>query len=329
MKFIDLHCDTLMRLYDLENQPGGTSETLWHNCGQIDLTRLCQSGYAAQFFACFLWFEGKPVKGSFYEDALAMADLLHTALLQHTDLAAFAGSYQDYLENQKNGRLSAFLTVEEGGILDGDLSRLDQLYEKGVRLITLTWNCENCLGYPNFQFQFQNNGLKAFGVEALRRMDELGIIADVSHLSDGGFWDVVRYGKRPFLASHSNARSVMYHARNLTDEMIKAIAEKGGVIGLNFGGDFLQENGKSTVEALVRHARHLLSVGGPEILAIGTDFDGVEDRLEISDCSKMPDFAQALEKNGFSVSEIEGICFRNAELFLKRYFGGTVQPCKN
>lgn len=336
MQFIDFHCDTLMRLYDLKtryhtSKNGGAEagcsgqakspETMWKNAGQVDLERLIKSGYTAQFFACFLWFEGRPVLKSFYEDALAMTDILHEAAAEHADHFSFAGDYRDYLANKAAGKLSGFLTVEEGGILYDKIERLDTLYQRGVRLITLTWNCENCLGYPNIGFRDQDKGLKPFGLEALSHMEELGMIADVSHLSDGGFWDVVKYGKRPFIASHSNARSLLYHARNLTDEMIRAIADKGGVIGLNFGGEFLTKEGKSTAETLCLHARHILSVGGKDILAIGTDFDGVEEDLEIKDCGEMPRFRRELEKAGFTSSEIEGICFRNAEAFMERYWG--------
>lgn len=319
MKTIDFHCDTLMRLYDLSKDPD-SRETLWENRGQIDVSRLLSAGYAAQFFACYLWLEGESLRDSFYEDALAMADLLHNEIRLHPDRIAFAGNYDDYIKNQNHHLLSAFLTVEEGGILEGDLKRLDALYEKGVRLITLTWNYENCIGFPNSRPEYQNLGLKPFGLDVIARMDELGMIIDVSHLSDGGFADVCHYGKRPFLASHSNSRSILNHPRNLTDSMIRQIAEHSGLIGLNFGGEFLQENGESTVEAMVHHIRHIQNIGGKEILAIGTDFDGVEGKMEISGCQDMPRFVRELECFGLHTTEIEGICYENAEKFLKRYW---------
>ena len=146
------------------------------------------------------------------------------------------------------------------------------------------------------------------------------MIIDVSHLSDGGFEDVFSHSKRPFIASHSNAREILNHPRNLTDEMIRKIAEKGGVIGLNFGGEFLQKTGRSTVEAMLPHIRHIQNVGGYEVLVIGTDFDGVEEDMEIRGCQDMPYLIQALERHGLSASEIGGICYENAEKFLKRYW---------
>ncbi|MEG2523701.1 MAG: dipeptidase [Lachnospiraceae bacterium] len=318
MQFFDFHCDTLMRLYDLESQ-GKFKETLWRNQGHLDLERLLKSHYTAQCFACFLWLEGKPVKENLYLDALSMADLFYKEVEIHKDTVAFAGSYAEYMTNKREGKLSGFLTIEEGDILENKLERLNELYEKGIRIITLTWNFENCLGYPNHRYEFQHQGLKPFGIDALERMDELGIIADVSHLSDGGFEDVCRYGKRPFIATHSNARAIQYHNRNLTDDMIRKLAERGGVMGLNFCGDFLQDNGKSTTLSMVAHIRHIIDVGGLDVMVIGTDFDGVEEQLEIDGCQEMNKLVIEMEKAHFTTGEIEAVCYKNAEQFLKRY----------
>ncbi len=320
MRFIDFHCDTLMKLFDLYKL-GDESQTVWENKCQIDVKRLSEAGYGAQFFACYLWWEDQPFLGSHYKDALKMTELFYKGLKGHEE-AAFAGSWEEYLANRKEGKVSCFLTVEEGGILENQPERLTELYKAGIRLITLTWNYENCLGYPGCFPEFQAKGLKKFGIETLERMDELGIIADVSHLSDAGFEDVWKYGRRPFIASHSNARSVCPHNRNLTDEMIRKLAEKGGIAGINFGGDFLSADGKSTVEAIIANIRHMMKVGGREIVGIGTDFDGVEDELEISACQHMPELPRAMEKAGFTTGEIEDVCYKNAEKFLKRYWEG-------
>lgn len=319
MKYIDFHCDTLMKIFDLY-KVRDISQTAWENEGQIDMKRLVSAGYAAQFFACYIWWIDKPLLGSHYKDALKMADLLIDSVGQHKDVVSMAGSYEEYKQNKAAGRLSCFLTVEEGGILERKLERLEELYKKGIRLITLTWNFENCLGYPGCVKEFQRKGLKPFGIEALAKMDELGIIADVSHLSDGGFEDVYRYGKRPFIASHSNARAIRGHNRNLTDDMLKKLAEKGGLTGINFAGDFLSADGKSTIEAMIVHIRHMMNVGGREVVGIGTDFDGVEDELEISGCQHISKLAEAMEKAGFTIGEVEDVCYRNAEKFLKRYW---------
>lgn len=322
MRFIDFHCDTLMKLFDLYKQ-GDESQTVWKNECQIDVERLVKTGYGAQFFACYLWWEDRPLLGSHYKDALKMTELFYQGLSGHEE-AAFAGDWNEYCRNKDKEKVSCFLTVEEGGILEERLERLDELYKAGIRLITLTWNYENCLGYPGCFPEFQSKGLKKFGIEALERMDELGIIADVSHLSDAGFEDVRKYGKRPFIASHSNARSICKHNRNLTDDMLRGLAEKGGLAGINFCGSFLSEDGKSTIEAMLTHIRHMMKVGGREIVGIGTDFDGVEDELEISGCQHMMKLPQAMERAGFTTGEIEAVCYENAEKFLKRYW----ESCK-
>lgn len=321
MKLIDFHCDTLMKLFDL-HKAGDNSQDIWENEFQVDVKRLVERGYGAQFFACYLWWPDTPMLGSHYADALRMTELFYQGLSGHEDKACYAGSWKDYVKNREAGKVSCFLTVEEGGILENDLSRLDELYRRGIRLITLTWNFENCLGYPGAIPECRDKGLKPFGIETLERMDELGIIADVSHLSDGGFEDVYRYGKRPFIASHSNARSVCAHNRNLTDDMLRKLGEKGGLTGLNFAGAFLSPDGKSTTVAMMRHIRHMMNVGGREVVGIGTDFDGVEDELEISGCQYMNQLPEAMEKAGFTTGEIEDVCFRNAEKFLERYFEG-------
>lgn len=322
MEYIDFHCDTLMKQFDLY-KAGDKSQDVWKNEGQIDLNRLVSAGYAAQFFACYIWWIDKPFLGSHYNDALKMADLLYESIEKHPDTVAFAGSYEAYKTNKELGKVSCFLTVEEGGILENQLDRLDALYEKGIRLITLTWNFENCLGYPGCEPEFGKKGLKPFGREALAKMDELGIIADVSHLSDTGFEDVWKYGKRPFIASHSNAREICGHNRNLTDEMLKKLANKGGITGLNFYGQFLDQNGESTTEAMMKHIRHMINVGGREVVGIGTDFDGVDGELEISGCQHIGKMVEAMERAGFTTGEIEDVCYRNAEKFLERYYKGV------
>lgn len=319
MKYVDFHCDTLMKLFDLYKK-GDNYQSLWKNECQIDVERLVKSGYEAQFFACFLPLEDKPFLGSPYEDALKMTEIFREGLNGHEEQALYAGSYEDYCRNKAEGKVSCFLTVEEGGILENEIERLDVLYRHGIRLITLTWNYENCLGYPGCVPEFRAKGLKKFGIETLERMNELGIIADVSHLSDGGFEDVYRYSKRPFIASHSNARSICPHNRNLTDDMIRKLAEKGGLIGLNFYGKFLSSDEKSTTEAMIRNIRHMINVGGREIVGLGTDFDGMGDELEINGCQHIHKLPDAMERAGFTIGEIEDICYRNAEKFMERYW---------
>jgi microsomal dipeptidase-like Zn-dependent dipeptidase len=211
------------------------------------------------------------------------------------------------MRNKKDGLMSAVLTVEEGGAIQGNIDRLQTLCDEGVRMMTLTWNFENELAYPNeadpradqdfsYYFRFQprtDNGLKAKGFEAVREMERLGILPDVSHLSDAGFYDLAKTIKGPFVASHSNARALAGCNRNMTDDMIKITGNHGGVIGLNFCPAFLEAAAveadcHSTVELLAKHAKHMINVGGREVVGLGTDFDGLgPEILEIQDASQL------------------------------------------
>lgn len=320
MNFIDFHVDTLSCLYKEKNE-GNAEATLWKNKGHIDLERQLKSGYAAQFFACFIYLDSKPVLASHFDDVIAMTELFKEGIAPYADKVAYAGSYSEYMANKAAGKFSGFLTLEEGGVIEGKLERLDTLYEKGIRAITLTWNFANCLAFPNFQYKYKDDGLTPFGFEALEKMDELGIIADVSHLSDGGFYDIYKHSKRPFMATHSNARAVQDHSRNLTDDMIKKLAEKGGITGLNFCGGFLTPDEKSTVESMLRHIRHIIDVGGLEVMGLGTDFDGIGGDLELKGAQDMPKLVEAMDHANFTTNEIEAVCYKNAENFFKRYWG--------
>ena len=185
--------------------------------------------------------------------------------------------------------------------------------------MTLLWNEENCIGYPNSRDgEVMKKGLKSFGIETVERMNELGMIIDVSHMSDGGFWDVLEYSKKPVVASHSNARALCPHPRNLTDEMIRALAEKGGVAGLNFYPYFVNENGKAGIEDLVRHLEHLFYVGGEDFVAIGTDFDGFDQgELELQNIGEMNLLYEALEKRKFNDGQIEKFWHGNVMRVMK------------
>lgn len=187
------------------------------------------------------------------------------------------------------------------------------MYKKGVRLITLTWNHENCIGYPNSDnADIMAKGLKKTGIEVVERMNELGMIVDVSHLSDGGFYQVAELmakAKRPFVASHSNSRAVTGHPRNMTDQMIRMLAAQGGVMGLNLAPHFLDDtqrkDGSSRIADMVKHILHIRSVGGADVLAIGSDFDGIEGQLEVKRPQDFEMLWSEIAKAGVSSSELE------------------------
>lgn len=305
MNLIDLHCDTAF-LMSVMKEP----IELRQNNLCVDLMKMKQAESMAQFFASFIhmkYFDGDFDKA--FDAALAMMRRTKAEMAKNSDMISLATNYDELMKNHKNGLMSGILTVEEGGIIHGKMERLEELHREGVRLITLTWNFENCFGYPNGA----EGGLKPFGIEAVERMNDLGMIVDVSHLSDGGFWDVMKYSKKPAIASHSNARRECGHRRNLTDEMIRALAEKGGISGLNFYPAFLSDEGKANVDDIVRHMVHMYHVGGEEFVAIGTDFDGFEGAVDgLEHMGKMPEFYEALRKRKFTDSQIEKFCYKNA-----------------
>ena len=197
-------------------------------------------------------------------------------------------------------------------------------------MMTLTWNFKNELGYPNKQITGDDpekrpprcvpdteHGLTEKGIEFIREMERIGMIIDISHLNDAGIWDVFRYTKKPFVASHSNARAVAGHPRNLTDEMIRALAERGGVAGINFCASFLrdEENGEaprhSYVRDMVLHMKHMKQIGGIGCIGLGTDFDGITSIVEMGDCSRMQMLADEMTRQGFSVGEVEAVFSEN------------------
>lgn len=191
--------------------------------------------------------------------------------------------------------------------------------------MTLTWNYENDLAYPNRvdmntgkSRPETERGLKKKGMEFVELMEELGMAVDVSHLGDAGFWDVVKMMKKPFAASHSNARAIAGHTRNLTDEMIRAMGERGGVIGINYCPAFLndhEDGGTSRVSDMILHIKHMKNVGGIDCIGLGSDFDGITGKLEIDSPASVYLLKEELAKNGFTQGETEKIFYRNVLRF--------------
>lgn len=315
MNIADLHCDTIEKLYH------NHGESLERNTGHLNLEHMIQGEYLVQNFAVFV--DQKDTRDSM-EEALHMIDRFYRELEKACAYLAPAGNFQDIVNNRAAGKMSAVLTLEEGGVLKGRLENLRNFYRLGVRMITLTWNYENELGVPNLTFNpagqplFHDRnqaGLKEFGILAVEEMERLGMIPDVSHLSDGGFWDVVRYTKKPFAASHSNGTEICPVCRNLTDDMIRAMGERGCVIGINFCEDFLTESRMRTPEqikeAVLAHINHIVRTGGMDVCALGSDFDGISGNRWLTDGSKMAELVRAMEEYGFTQTEIEKICYKN------------------
>ncbi|MEE0884776.1 MAG: dipeptidase [Faecalimonas sp.] len=319
MRLIDLHCDTIWMLMREKNT------NLKNNPFCVDVEKMKAASSMAQFFACFIYLNEIASEERWEQGYQLSLDMIKRGKAEFTACSkniALALSYEDMVTNYAKGKLSAFLTVEEGGILNSDLNRLQTLYDEGIRLITLTWNHENCIGYPNSKDKaIMQKGLKPFGVEVVEKMNELGMIIDVSHLSDGGFWDVLKYSKKPIVASHSNVRSLCNHPRNLSDEMIKALAEQGGIAGVNLYPYFINKSGKATVKDIADHVWHMYQTGGEDFIAVGTDFDGFDEgELEIAHIGEMDNLYEAVKRRGLTQRQMEKFWTGNAVRVMKQIF---------
>jgi membrane dipeptidase len=310
MPIIDFHCDTIMKLM---NKPQELN--LKENNICVDIIKLKKANSFAQFFALFIELDrvDDPL-----EYCLLMVDKFYEEIGKNSNDIALATNYQDLMDNMNKGLISAFLTIEEGAALKGKIQQLRNFYRLGVRLITLTWNFPNELGFPNKNEEDRNKGLTSFGLEVVSEMNNLGMIIDVSHLSDGGFYDVAKNSKKPFVASHSNARAISNHPRNLTDDMIRILANKGGITGINFEKHFLGHNELSRIEDMIAHINHIKNIGGIDCISIGTDFDGISNKgLEIKNIGEIEKLSMALGKNNFSEEEIDKIFYKNAIRVIK------------
>ncbi len=293
----DLHCDTILRIYT-DNTQLKTNE--YH----ISEEKMKKGNSLAQFFAMFV--DMKSVDDP-YITCNEMIDVFEREV-EKSEVINKGTAPSDI--NAKY--ITGILTIEEGGVLKGKMENLIHFYERGVRSIVLTWNYENEIGYPNYNYTYKDKGLKPFGIEVVKKMNELGMIVDVSHLSDGGFYDCIKYSNKPIIASHSNARSVYDHPRNLTDEMILLLRDKGGVMGINFYSGFLDGSEVSKVSSIVEHIKYIRDLAGIDVIALGTDFDGIDCELEISNMSKMDLLKEALVEEGFTKEEIDKIFYKNA-----------------
>lgn len=309
MKLIDLHCDTIDKL-----MVNVKEYNLRSNEFSVDLDRLKKADSLAQTFALFV--NTGDIKNP-YNYCMSMADKFFEEMEKNKDIISLATNYKEIMDNEANKKMSALLAIEEGAVLEGKIENLKKFYDLGVRMMTLTWNHPNEIGFPHNVGLSKEKGLTNFGKEVVYKMNELGMLVDVSHLSDAGFYDVADIATKPFIATHSNARQVMNHSRNLNDDMIKVLANSGGVTGLNFFHSFLSQDSETKIEYIINHMKHIINVGGIDVLAIGTDFDGIDSVVEVKDISEMDKLVMALEKDGFTLEQIEKIYYKNALRVIK------------
>lgn len=315
MKIVDFHCDTISQLYDIRER--GENINLRKNRLHLDIEKMRKGDYMLQVFASYVDL-GSNNKS--LESCLSYIDLLYDEVEKNKEDIEIVYTYEDIIKNIKENKMSALLSIEEGGVCKGNLSLLRNFYRLGVRMMTLTWNYENELAYPNGYFynkeKDERKGLKEKGFEFINEMEKLGMIIDVSHLSDDGIYDVYNNTTKPFIASHSNARSICSHQRNLTDDMIKKIGDRGGIIGINFYSSFLNNNYKSSdtskIEDIINHIKYISNIGGIDCVGIGSDFDGIDCPLEFENSSNMQLIYNEMKKSGFKESDIEKVFYKNS-----------------
>lgn len=333
MKLLDMHCDTMLRIFQSEGK-----ENLQKNNLHVDEKKMLNGDVLAQFFAMYV--DIKEYRDP-YKTCVQMLEGFEQQLKNCTKIKK-ACSYNEILENERQGFMSAIIAIEEGAVLEGSMEKLYSLFEKGVRAITLTWNYPNEIGFPNHLLKYKDKGLTTFGKNAVGEMELLGIIPDASHLSDAGFYDLIDICKKPFFATHSNCRAICDHPRNLSDDMIKKLAEKGGVSGLTYESFFLVKQSKrleelakswstvasqenslleaeisketqvGTIEDIVKHGLHMLNIGGADFPAIGGDLDGTMNVAGFKNIGETIQLADAFHDAGLSWDKVEKIMYKNA-----------------
>lgn len=293
MNVFDLHCDTASRMLKKR-------EPLKQNTGQLDLERGANFDHWVQTFA---FFEEDDIRG---EEAWNCLEAQYRYLcmeLAENDLSLYDGVEQP---------VSAMLAVEGGGMLGGNLSRIELLAERGIQMLTLTWNHANeWAGGAQ-----DRGGLTAFGREGVRELEHCGILADVSHLNRQSFRDVVRIARKPLVATHSNADAVYPHPRNLQDDEIRAVLASGGLIGLNFFPFFVNGTEDCSFGELARHAEHFLLLGAERQLCLGSDFDGASMPSELNSVKQLEKLYPFMVKY-FGEECTKGLFFENAARFFK------------
>jgi len=269
MLIIDTHCDTAKLLLD-------QNADLYENNNHLDLKRLQATGERVQFFAAFA--DPAKYRNNTLTRVLSILDYMYRAEVQYKDIISICLNAQDIEKTLACGKVAAILSVEGGEALNGELSALRMLYRLGVRSMLLAWNHRNLLA--DGASEKHGAGLSEFGRQVVAEMNRIGMIVDISHLCEASFSDVLELSNAPVIASHSNAKVVCEHRRNLSDSQLRDVQKNGGVVGINFYTHFLNYTERATIEDVVRHIEHICSITGEDHIGIGTDYDGIESTPE-------------------------------------------------
>lgn len=274
MNFFDLHCDTISECY---NQKA----VLRSNTLQLDLDRGKEIEKWVQVYA--IWMDDVLRGEEAYNHYLKVYKYLKEQMIAYQDVIHLCKTSKQIEETLKEQNRVALLAIEGSSALGGKLERVKEFYDQGVRMMTLTWNgpCEVADGCMSENA----GGLTPFGKQVVTKMIELGMLVDVSHLAERGFWDIVKLIKEPFIATHSNSKAICDVPRNLTDEQFSIFVERKGLVGMNFYPLFINGTLEAKAEELLPHIDHFLELGGEDVICMGSDFDG----------AKMPNDLRAIE----------------------------------
>lgn len=303
MMIVDAHCDTITAIME-------TKENLRENKGYIDLNRLMEysDGYV-QFFAAFI----SPVHAKMggLRRALDIIDKLYREIEINNNDIMLCRNYNDIISAIQARKVAAVLTIEGGDALEGSVSVLRMLHELGVRAITLTWNHRNQIA-DGVADGITGGGLTPFGREVVAEMNRLGMMVDVSHLSEAGFWDVINLTSASIIASHSNSKKICNHRRNLTDDQLLALKKNDGVTGINLCPDFIVNEGRAQMKHVIAHIEHIVGLTGEDTLGLGADFDGIEEAPEgLEGVQGIKELFNELLKLNYSESLIRKIAGEN------------------
>lgn len=270
MFICDCHCDTLTELYN-------KNASLYENEQHFDIKRQIALGGGLQFCAIYVPTEVFRYQGGL-RYTLCLLDKYNQEIkkLHENGIDVLQVRTAEDAGNVLKHKAATLLAIEEGGAIDGSLEALRCLYELGVRAMTLTWSNRNDIA-DGINEEATGSGLTLFGKQVVAEMNRLGMLVDVSHISTAGFWSVIETSSKPIIATHSNAKSLCSHPRNLNDEQIKALAQNGGLAGITFAGQFLEEDWRNAcIESVYKHIDYMLNlIGNDDHIGFGSDFDGI------------------------------------------------------
>lgn len=297
---VDGHCDVILKIADGKGTLLKGTEDM-----QVDINKLKRGNVGIQVFALFIESRHKPFNA--LGRTIHLIDCFYSELESCKSQVSLGTSIKKIKADLEAGKIISILGIEGGEALNGDAAVLRVLYRLGVRLLGLTWNQRNQLADGVSEGR-TDGGLTSFGVQVIREMNRLGMIIDLSHISEAGFWDVLKLSKDPVFVSHANCKKLCSHPRNLSDDQIIALSKQGGVLGLSFNPDFLVSSGKATIDDFIDHLDHVASLVGTKNVGIGSDFDGIDSLpAGLEDSSCYPAITIKLIERGYTESEIADI----------------------